>query len=44
MSKLNFDDEIISDNEEIIQDITPLTPRKLLCILATGQLKPFLVK
>ncbi|MEI8006999.1 MAG: DUF262 domain-containing protein [Bacteroidota bacterium] len=30
MSKLNFDDEITSDNEEIIEDITPFDPSEIV--------------
>jgi hypothetical protein len=30
MSKLNFDEEIISDNEEIIEDITPFDPSEIV--------------
>ncbi|MFT3682609.1 MAG: DUF262 domain-containing protein [Ferruginibacter sp.] len=30
MSKLNFDEEIISDNEEIVQDIAPFDPSEIV--------------
>jgi hypothetical protein len=30
MSKINFDDEIISDNEEIIEDIAPFDPSEIV--------------